>query len=486
MPWDDYELTPYWDEYVEGKDSWRSGVLSIVRQLEDLGAKRLDRRQVRADREVEKLGITFSLPDSGLDRAWPFDVVPRAIPGDEWDEIDAGLRQRANALNAFVEDVYSDARILSDGVVPEHLVLNSANYRPEARGMHPRFGVWAHIAGLDMVRADEGRWFVLEDNLRVPSGVAYMLENRFVSKRVMGDLFHNSWVRPMDGYIENLSQTLWSLSPREEATVCILTPGVYNAAYHEHAYLAQQLGVHLVEGRDLFVDDDDKVYMKTIGEPTQVDVVYRRVDDEFLDPEVFNPDSMVGTPGLMRAWKSGNVAIVNAPGAGVADDKVLYPFVPDIIRYYSGEEPILANVETYWCGDPAQRREVLANIGDLVTKPAAEGGGHGITIGPRASARQLEVARQKILDDPDGWVAQPVLQLSTVPTLTNEGLAPRHVDLRPFIVSGESTYVTSGGLTRVALEAGSLVVNSSQGGGSKDTWIVDSQHVSGAARRGQS
>jgi uncharacterized circularly permuted ATP-grasp superfamily protein len=334
------------------------------------------------------------------------------------------------------------------------------------------------VAGIDLVRDADGTVYVLEDNLRVPSGVSYMLENRLVTKRVFADLFRDYSIQPVDGYPSRLLDLLRSLSPRHEddderAVLVLLTPGVHNAAYFEHSYLAQEMGIPLVEAADLFVGDDDVVYLRTIDRPERVDVIYRRVDDDFLDPEVYRPDSVVGVPGLIRAWRAGNVAIVNAPGAGVADDKVVYTFVPEMIRYYLGEEPLLPNVPTYWCGDPDQRAHVLDHLDELVVKPATEAGGYGIVVGPHATTEQLAGCRAAIEADPASYVAQPMVNLSTAPTLCADGIRARHVDLRPFVLSGEETYVTRGGLTRVALREGSLIVNSSQGGGSKDTWIVE-------------
>jgi uncharacterized circularly permuted ATP-grasp superfamily protein len=374
-------------------------------------------------------------------------------------------------------------------VFPKELLAGSVNFRPECRGVHPAFGVWAHISGSDLARDAAGTMYVLEDNLRVPSGVSYVLENRLISKRAFADLFERQSVLPVDGYTAELSKLLTSIAaPRAEPPcVVVLTPGIYNSAYFEHSFLAQRMGVELVEGRDLFVDDD-VVYMRTIAGPQRVDVIYRRVDDLFLDPEVFLPDSVLGVPGLMRAWRAGTVAIANAPGTGFADDKVVYAWVPDIIRYYLAAEPILPNVPTWRCLYPPERRHVIENIGDLVVKPANQSGGHGILIGNRATRAELDERIAAIEADPRNWVGQPILTLSTAPTLVDGRLEPRHLDLRPFILTGRTSYVTKGGLTRVALPEGSLVVNSSQGGGSKDTWIVDRSlpPVYGAQRHVQS
>ena len=447
-----------------------------MEQLNALGGDGLAARQVLADLEVRAMGITFTVYDDGqgTDRTWPFDIVPRVIAASEWRLIAAGLVQRLKALNLFIDDLYNDQNVIADGVFPAELLADSKNFRPECCGVRPRFGAWAHVCGSDLVRDADGTMYVLEDNLRVPSGVSYMLENRLVSKRVFSDLFQRQSIEPVDGYIEELYRLLCSLAPDDvrEPNVVVLTPGSSNSAYFEHSFLAQRMGVELVEGRDLVVNDC-RVFVRTIAGLEPVHVIYRRIDDSFLDPEVFRADSTLGVPGLMRAWKAGNVAIANAPGAGVADDKVVYAWVPDLIRYYLGEEPKIANVPTYRCVYPDERRTVLANLRDMVVKPANESGGYGIMIGNRATNAELQNAAAAIEADPRNWVAQPILSLSTSPTLCDGLLAPRHLDLRPFILSGAGHYVTRGGLTRVALREGSLIVNSSQGGGSKDTWIVE-------------
>ncbi|MDD5472492.1 MAG: circularly permuted type 2 ATP-grasp protein, partial [Sideroxydans sp.] len=393
----------------------------------------------------------------------------------EWESIQAGLKQRLRALNLFINDLYSEQRIIKDGVFPAEVLEDSANFRPQCVGITPRFGVWAHICGTDLVRDKDGTVYVLEDNLRVPSGVSYMLENRQIMKRIFPEVFRTTNILPVDDYPTQLYQMLASLSPREgeQPVIAVLTPGIYNSAYFEHSYLAQQMGAYLVEGSDMVVGADDIVYMKTITGLQRVDVIYRRIDDAFLDPEVFNPDSVLGTPGLMRAWRKGNVGIANAPGAGVADDKVVYTFVPQIIRYYLNEEPILANVPSYLCMYADQREHVLANLDKLVVKPANESGGYGMLIGPRATPEEREQFAELIRKDPRNYMAQPTLEISTAPTLVDGKLAPRHLDLRPFVLQSDKLYATTGGLTRVAMRKGSLVVNSSQGGGSKDTWVVE-------------
>jgi len=430
-----------------------------------------------AEISFHRVGITFSVygEESGNERLIPFDLVPRIVPAVEWRMLEAGLRQRVHALNLFLGDVYGEQRILKEGRVPRDLVLDNSEYRQEMRGFEVPGGVYSHISGIDLVRAGDGEYFVLEDNLRVPSGVSYMLENRQVSKRVFADAFRDLDIQPVDDYPVKLHATLASLTPRpgEVPVIAVLTPGIYNSAYFEHAFLAQQMGALLVEGGDLVVDDDDVVHVRTIGGLVRVDVIYRRVDDLFIDPEVFRPDSTLGVPRLMRAWRAGNVAIANAPGAGVADDKVVYAWVPDMIRFYLGEEPLLPNVPTYRCLYADERQHVIEHIDELVVKPANESGGYGLLIGNRATRTELDAAIANIEADPRNWVAQPILSLSTAPTLCDGQIEPRHLDLRPFILSGATNYVSAGGLTRVALRRGSLVVNSSQGGGSKDTWIVE-------------
>ena len=473
-PWRAYDPGTAWDEMF-APDGPRTGCEGVVDLLHALGPD-LRERQAAAELAIRAMGISFTVYSEGanIDRAWPFDVIPRVLSTHEWSRISAGLTQRLVALNLFIEDIYGEQRSLRNGVVPAEVVGDSTNLRPECRGVRPPQGTWAHISGSDLVRDGDGTMYVLEDNLRVPSGVSYMLENRQITKRVFADLFRDLDIHPVDAYPTRLRELLGSLSPRpgEVPVIVVLTPGVHNSAYFEHAFLAQQMGAHLVEGRDLVVDDD-VVYLRTVGGLVRVDVVYRRVDDLFLDPEVFRPDSALGVPGLLSAWRKGNVAIANAPGAGVADDKVLYAYVPALIHYFLGEEALVPNVETFVCLDERQRRHVLANLDNLVVKPANESGGYGIFVGSHASAADKEEIRRRVEADPRNYVAQPILALSTAPTLCDGVVAPRHVDLRPFILSGDHPYVTTGGLTRVARQEGSLIVNSSQGGGSKDTWIVD-------------
>jgi uncharacterized circularly permuted ATP-grasp superfamily protein len=398
------------------------------------------------------------------------------IPRSEWERVEEGLKQRVMALNLFIDDLYHEQKVVKDGVFPAEVLASSSNYRPQCAGISPAFGVWAHICGSDLVRDGDGTIYVLEDNLRVPSGVSYMLENRQVTKRVFPELFEAYAPLPVDDYPNALYDTLAALSPRpaDYPEVVVLTPGIYNSAYFEHAYLAQQMGCELVEGKDLFVDDDC-VFMRTVDGPARVDVIYRRIDDLFLDPEAFHPDSMLGVPGLMRAWKAGNVALANAPGAGVADDKVVYSYIPDIIRYYLDQDPKIDNVPTYRCMEPKTLEHVLANLAEMVVKPANESGGYGMLVGPASTRKQRAEFAKVVKKDPRNYIAQPALKLSTMPTIIGKKVEPRHLDLRPFILSADRQFVTTGGLTRVALRKGSLVVNSSQGGGSKDTWIVSDE-----------
>ena len=467
----------FFDELLDVDGLPRAAAKPVIDHLANLGLAELQARQDAADLDILAMGITFTVyaDGRGIDRAWPFDVIPRVIDAAEWRGVEAGLIQRLNALNRFIDDIYNDQQVVADGVFPAELLEDAANFRPECRGVRPAHGVWAHISGSDLVRDGDGTFYVLEDNLRVPSGVSYLLENRLVSKRAFSDLFAHQSIQPVDDYPDELSSLLASLAPEGvvDPTVAVLTPGIYNSAYFEHSFLAHRMGVALVEGRDLFVGPDDQCYMRTIAGPKPVHVIYRRVDDMFLDPEVFEPTSLLGVPGLMRAWRSGKLAIANAPGAGVADDKVVYAWVPDLIRYYLGEEPILPNVPTYRCLYEGERRHVLDNLRELVIKPANESGGYGLVIGDRASDEELAAVAAAVEEDPRRWVAQPILSLSVTPTLCDGEVESRHVDLRPFILTGRTSYVTRGGLTRVAMRKGSLVVNSSQGGGSKDTWVVE-------------
>jgi uncharacterized circularly permuted ATP-grasp superfamily protein len=474
---DEYATHIAYDELLDHALQPRAASRPLFDYLNSLHDGELAKRQQAVDATIMAMGITFTVySEAGnIDRVWPFDPIPRVMGRREWESIQAGLKQRLRALNLFINDLYNEQQIIKDGVFPAAVLAGSGNFRPQCVGITPRFGVWAHICGTDLVRDKDGTVYVLEDNLRVPSGVSYMLENRQVMKRIFPEVFRTTNILPVDDYPAQLYQTLAALSPRdgEQPVIVVLTPGIYNSAYFEHSYLAQQMGAFLVEGSDLVVGADDIVYMKTITGLQRVDVIYRRIDDAFLDPEVFNSESVLGTPGLMRAWRKGNVGIANAPGAGVADDKVVYAFVPEIIRYYLNEEPILANVPSYLCMVEEQREYVLANLDKLVVKPANESGGYGMLIGPRATQEERDKFAELIRNDPRNYMAQPTLEISTAPTLVDGKLAPRHLDLRPFVLQSDKLYATTGGLTRVAMRKGSLVVNSSQGGGSKDTWIVE-------------
>lgn len=469
-----YEPTTF-DEMFQSKNTPRKACKGFIDRLESLPPDELRSRQVAADAHLNNMGITFNVygHEAGVEKVWPFDVLPRIISGHEWSEVQRGLEQRVKALNLFIDDVYNEQRIIQDGIVPAHLIETASAYRPELRGFSPTHKAWCHISGVDLVRDRDGKFYVLEDNLRCPSGVSYVLENREIMKRTFSTVFQGMSVEPVDQYPEKLLQTLLDSAPQhvEHPVAVVLTPGVYNSAYFEHTFLAQQMGVELVQGADLTVVNET-VYLRTTRGPRRVDVIYRRIDDDFLDPECFREDSVLGVRGLMRAWRAGNVTLANAPGTGVADDKAVYAYVPEIIRYYLDDDPILGNVPTYTCWDDKQREHVLANLSSLVMKPTNESGGYGIVLGPLASQEDLGKVAALIRKNPRGYIAQPMLSLSTAPTLTDEGLEPRHVDLRPFVLAGKAVYVMPGGLTRVALQAGSLVVNSSQGGGSKDTWVL--------------
>ena len=474
--WKNYACEDFYDEVMSSPGHARKSAKKLVSYFRSLSEDTVELHRKAADATIKEMGVSFTVySDQGnIDRAWPFDIVPRTISKAQWDVTAEGLKQRLKALNMFINDIYNDQNIIKDGVVPAYVLEQSENFRKECVGFSPPLGVWAHICGTDLVRDGDGEFYVLEDNLRVPSGVSYMLENRSITKRILPELFEEIKIAPIDDYCTQLFETLIVLSPREipNPVVVVLTPGIYNSAYFEHAYLAQQMGAELVEGTDLVVEDDDCVYMRTINGLSRVDVIYRRIDDWFIDPEVFSPDSMLGVSGLIRAWKAGNVALANAPGSGVADDKVVYAYVPALIEYYLGEEAIIPNVPTYKCNNKREREYVLENIEKMVVKPANESGGYGMLIGPHSDKKEHDKFRKLIKADPRNYVAQPMLILSTAPTMVGTKVEPRHLDLRPFILSGKDVTVTTGGLTRVALEKGSTVVNSSQGGGSKDTWIV--------------
>ncbi len=480
IDWSRYPVPGTHDETIGPGGRARVAARALIRHLGNLGFEELQVRQHAAELAIKAMGITFTVyhqEGGSIDRAWPLDILPRIIAHNEWQRIERGLLQRVAALNRFIDDVYHDQLIVRDGVFPGDIIASSKNFRVQCVGISPPLDVWAHVCGSDLVRDKDGTVYVLEDNLRVPSGVSYMIENRQVIKRVFPELFEGAAILPVDDYPSQLFDMLAALSPRRQKRpeVVVLTPGIYNSAYFEHSYLAQQMGCELVEGRDLAVGEDDCVYMRTIRGWQRVDVIYRRIDDDFLDPGTFRADSTLGVPGLMRAWAAGNVALANAPGAGVADDKLVYTYVPDMIRYYLGEDPILENVPSWRCAEPDQLSHVLAHLDELVVKPVNESGGYGMLMGPSASRRERTQFAAKLAAEPRNYIAQPVVMLSTVPTIVDGTIEPRHVDLRPFILSGARTSVTTGGLTRVAFRKGSLVVNSSQGGGSKDTWIVDTE-----------
>ena len=435
----------------------------------------LDRARAEADLFFRRVGITFNVygDEAGTERVIPFDVIPRILPAHEWQLLDRGLRQRVTALNRFIHDIYHAQDILRAGVIPAELVLKNSQYREEMRGINVPRDIYAHISGIDIVRAGQGEFYVLEDNLRVPSGVSYMIEDRKAMMRLFPELFALHRIAPVEHYPDMLLQHLRSVAPDGigEPTVAVLTPGSYNSAYFEHAFLAQQMGVELVEGPDMFVSEN-RLYMKTTRGPKRVDVLYRRIDDDFLDPQTFRADSILGVPGLMNAVRAGRLSLCNAPGTGVADDKSIYPYVPDMIRFYLGEEPLLSNVPTYLCRKPDDLAYVLAHLEELVVKETQGAGGYGMLVGPCASKQEIETFRQLLTKNPEGYIAQPTLALSTCPTFVASGVAPRHIDLRPFVLSGREISIVPGGLTRVALREGSLVVNSSQGGGTKDTWVL--------------
>jgi uncharacterized circularly permuted ATP-grasp superfamily protein len=476
-PFQHYPLQPgFWDEMISGDDVRPEYRLTydFIRQLlpEDL-----HQQDKRAAELFMSQGITFTVysEDKGIERIFPFDILPRIIRGSEWDEIERGIRQRLQALNMFLSDIYGDQQILKDGIVPASLIASCPQFTRQVHGIRPAHDIHVHIAGIDLIRDADGKYYVLEDNLRTPSGVSYMLENREVTKRLFPDLLSSNRVRMVGNYPLLLHQNLLSLATRQIANpvVVLMTPGVFNSAYYEHTFLARSMGIPLVEGRDLLVDNH-KVYMKTTQGLRQVDVIYRRIDDEFLDPLVFRPDSILGVPGLMSAYRKGNVVLANAVGNGVADDKAVYAYVPDIIRYYLNQEPIIPNVPTYQLSDPDAMRHVFKNIGSMVIKKTDQSGGYGMLMGNRATEAEVEAYQREVLADPRNFIAQPIIKLSTVPCFLDGKWQPRHVDLRPFALCGpDGINIVPGGLTRVALREGSLVVNSSQGGGSKDTWVVE-------------
>ncbi|WP_163339506.1 circularly permuted type 2 ATP-grasp protein [Desulfopila sp. IMCC35008] len=470
-----YDPEGFYDELVDENGVPRPGVQLLVDRIESLPDGDLILRQKEAEALLLKMGITFNVygQDEGTEKIFPFDLIPRIIQGKDWQQIEAGLKQRIFALNEFLQDIYNDKKILKDKVVPEDLILSSKTYRKECEGFTPPRKIWCHVTGTDLIRGADGCFYVLEDNLRCPSGVSYVLENRRVLKRTFPYVFEKSKVRPVDEYPEKLLEMLEHLAPSgvQSPTIGVLTPGIYNSAYFEHSFLSQQMGVELVEGQDLVVSDG-YVHMLTTKGLKRIDVLYRRIDDDFIDPAVFRPDSLLGVKGLIDVYKAGRIAMANAPGTGVADDKVVYAYVPKIIKYYTGEDAILPNVPTYICREDKDREYVLSHLDELVVKAANESGGYGMLVGPHSTKKEQETFAKLIAEDPRNYIAQPTISLSRVPTIVGDRLEGRHVDLRPYVVFGKDIYVQPGGLTRVALKKGSLVVNSSQGGGSKDTWVL--------------
>ena len=474
MAFEDYKLDEFYDEMFEAPGRPRPGCEALTRKLAQLSPDELSRRQALAESAMFDLGVTFNVygHEQGTEKIIPFDIVPRIVASEEWDRLEGGLKQRIEALNLFVDDLYHEQKILDDGIVPRDLIETSSNYLLACRDIRPPKGVWIHVTGTDLVRGQDGTWHVLEDNLRCPSGVSYMLENRATMKRTFPGVFESAGIRPVSTYPSKLLESLSACSPNgDDPVVVVLTPGIYNSAYFEHSFLAQQMGVELVEGRDLVVDDG-WVKMRTTNGLRRVDVIYRRIDDAFMDPTVFRKDSMLGVPGIMDVYRAGRVALANAPGPGIADDKVIYAYTPQIIRYYLDQDPILPIVPTHLCRQEDDLKYVLEHLPELVVKAANGSGGYGMLIGPRSTRAEQQEFERKIKEDPRNYIAQPTLSLSRAPTLANGRLEGRHVDLRPYVLYGDTIQVIPGGLTRVALVEGSLVVNSSQGGGSKDTWVL--------------
>jgi len=454
----------------------RKEYANIQSWLHRYGSEALLERQEEAEALFRRIGITFAVYTDGADpdRLIPFDMIPRVFNGAEWSIVERGSIQRARALNAFIADVYGDRAIVKEGIMPEAMLLKNPAYLPQMNGYRPPSDIWSHIIGVDIVRTGQDEFYVLEDNCRTPSGVSYVLQNREVMSRMFPELFERGQVRAVDGYGDYLASAMQDCAPPNcsgTPTLALLTPGQYNSAYYEHYFLADLMGIELVEGSDLFVDNDT-VYMRTTNGPQKVDVIYRRIDDDFLDPKVFREDSALGVAGIIGAMRAGNVTIVNAPGAGIADDKAIYTYVPDMIRFYLGQEPIIANVPTYRCDQPDDFAYVQAHLAELVVKEVHGSGGYGMLVGPTSTKEEIANFAKKLAENPENYVAQPTLELSTAPILTPDGLSPRHVDLRPFVISGKTTSLIPSGLSRVALREGSLVVNSSQGGGVKDTWVL--------------
>src|SRR5271165_1829213 len=470
-PFASYDPGQYFCELAADRPGDPGAAAHVRRSIAAIGLEALRARAAAAENDLINLGVTFTVYSdaTAIDRILPFDCIPRILTAAEWRLLEAGVKQRVAALNLFLHDIYHDGKIVKDGIVPGDLVFNNSNYRPEMKDFPVRFGTYVHICGIDIVRDQAGEFCVLEDNARTPSGVSYVVENRHLMLRAFPDMMAGMRLLPVDDYGRRLREALTEIAPEgvDNPQVVLMSPGIYNSAYFAHVFLAREMGVPLVEGADLFVEDE-RVWMRTTGGKWPVHTIYRRISDDFLDPTVFRPDSMLGVPGIINAWRRGNVTLANAVGTGVADDKAIYAYMPRIIRYYLDEDAVLANVETHICREEEGLAYTLANLERLVVKPVGESGGYGITIGPRATRAELEAARAALLADPANWISQPVVSLSVAPTLTDDGLRPRHLDLRPFAVTGRDTWVLPGGLTRVALKAGSLIVNSSQGGGSKD------------------
>ena len=483
MTLESYQTNGFFDELFTRDGVPHDSARPLVEQIDKLSRKELQRRQKAAEDILYQSGNTFNVygDKKGTEKILPFDIIPRMVSAKDWDKLERGIKQRIHALNLFIQDIYNDQKIIKDGIIPAEMIFSSQCYLKPCEGLSPPKGVWTHISGTDFVRDSDGEFYVLEDNLRCPSGISYVLENRAVQKRILPAMFQTMKVRPVSDYGDHLYRTLKHIAPdgKDDPNIIVLTPGIYNSAYFEHAYLAQQMGVPLAEGSDLVVDDD-KVWMRTTAGLKQVDVIYRRIDDEFIDPEIFRKESLLGVPGIMRCYRKGTVALANAPGTGIADDKAIYAYVPRIIKYYLGEEAISHNVKTFICEDDSDRTYVLENLDKLVVKAVNLSGGYGMLIGPKSTKAEQKEFAAKIKANPRDYIAQPTLSLSRAPTLIGSGIEGRHVDFRPYSLYGEEIFTLPGGLTRVALKKGSLVVNSSQGGGSKDTWVLGEDDVAGA------
>ncbi|MBE7500910.1 MAG: circularly permuted type 2 ATP-grasp protein [Verrucomicrobiales bacterium] len=487
MEFEHYDSVGFYDELVAEDGQPRPWAGPLVKDIRSLPPKELQIRQQAAERALVEAGITFHVysDDQGVEKTLPFDLVPRIVAAPEWERLERGLKQRIFALNAFIDDLYHEQKVIRDGVVPREVVATSKGFRSRCVGFQPPRGIWCHITGTDLVRDRDGTVYVLEDNLRCPSGVSYVLENRRLMKSLFPEAFAASRVRPVSDYPNRLRDLLEHVAPgsADPPRVVLLTPGPFNSAYFEHSFLAQQMGIELVEGRDLVVQDET-VWMRTTQGFERVDVIYRRIDDDFLDPDVFRPESLLGVPGLMKVFHAGRVSLVNAPGSGVADDKVVYAYMPRVIRYFTGEDPVIPNVPTYICAEPTGLAYTLEHLPELVVKAANEAGGYGMLVGPAATREQIDDFRERVQANPRNYIAQPTLALSRVPTICGDRLEGRHVDLRPYILYGREIFVLPGGLTRVALRKGSLVVNSSQGGGTKDTWVLAASEPAGTAPAG--